>query len=52
MEGEVGRELYRKTHADFLPGEQKTRAYTTPNFNRMNKFGVPTAHDNTGKYRE
>ena len=48
VEAEVGRDLYRQTHADFLPGEQKTRLYSTPNFNRMNKFGVPTPHDNTG----
>lgn len=34
-ESEGGRELYRATHADFLPGEQKHRNYTLGSFDKV-----------------
>lgn len=50
IESETGRELYRKTHFDYLVGEQCNRNYTTPSYNRTDKFGIPTPHDNAGKH--
>jgi len=47
-ETKTGHELYRQTHRDFFVGEQLHRAYTSPNFQTTNKFGIPTPHDNTG----
>ena len=49
MESEEGRDLYRQTHADFLVGEQHTRNYKQPNYNKEDRFGIPTPHDNAGK---
>ncbi len=47
-EAELGRELYRRTHSDYRPGEQKTREYAHPSYNQLDKFGNPTPHDNAG----
>jgi len=49
-EGEQGRDLYRVTHFDFKEGEQKTRRYESPNFNRSSQFGLPTPHENDGRH--
>ncbi|XP_013406172.1 EF-hand domain-containing family member B-like [Lingula anatina] len=47
-ESEVGRDLYRKSHRDYLVGESKDRKYAPPNYGKMKLYGVPTPHDNTG----
>ena len=48
-ESEEGRDLYRKTHADLRVGEQHVRNYKPPNSKKMDKFGIPTPHDNAGR---
>lgn len=48
-EGEEGRDLYRRTHADYKVGEQHCRSYKEPNYNINDMFGIPTPHDNAGK---
>ena len=48
QEGEEGRDLYRKTHFDYLLGEQKNHNYASPSYQRTSKFGIPTPHDNAG----
>ena len=49
-EGEMGRELYRKTHFDFKEGEQSNRGYVNPNYDQDSKFGIPTPHENDGRH--
>jgi hypothetical protein len=49
-ENEVGHELYVRSHNDFNVGEQLQRSYTSPHFSYKSKFGIPTPHDNTGKF--
>ena len=48
-EGEEGRDLYRKTHFDYLLGEQKNHNYTSPAYKPTSQFGIPTPHDNAGR---
>ncbi len=48
-ESEMGRELYRRTPANYQPEERLTREYASPPFNNDDTFGVPTPHDNTGE---
>ena len=48
-EGEEGRDLYRRTHADYRVGEQHCRNYKQPNYSKNDMFGIPTPHDNAGK---
>lgn len=49
-ESESGLHLYKITHADFLPGEQKDRNYIHGSFRKDLKYGIPTPHDNAGKH--
>ena len=49
-EGEQGRDLYRRTHAGYRVGEQCNRNYNYPNYNRSNKYGIPTPHENDGRH--
>jgi len=48
-ESEVGRHLYRMTHADYHPGEKCDRNYTHPSYDDKKRFGIPTPHDNAGR---
>eukprot|EP01137_Pigoraptor_chileana_P036940 Opistho-2@33304 len=43
---ETARRLYRRSHGDFDPGEQRDRNYSA--FPREGRFGVPTPHSNAG----
>ena len=47
-ESQMGHDLYTRSHFDFNVGEPLRRSYTSPNFNFVSKFGIPTPHDNTG----
>ncbi|CAD5122724.1 DgyrCDS11135 [Dimorphilus gyrociliatus] len=43
------RDLYRFSHKSYNAGEQKHRSYIAPPYNRCQKYGKPTPHDNAGK---
>ena len=46
----MGRDLYKRSHKDYEPGEQYNRKYATLHFDPNSNFGIPTPHDNNGLF--